>query len=712
MTKEYSADAGTALPDTPQAPDAPAPQPTGTTFALLPLNALVTSLTNPRKTFNAEKLAELAASIAASGVHQSILARPLPGHRVPDTPREVTHEIVSGERRYRASLQAKQASIPAMIRALTDTEVLEIQLIENLQRDDLTELEEADGYQQLIDATGISKQDLGDKIGKSRRYVYGRLQLLDCGPEAQQALRTGQIDASRALLIARIPDTPLQAKAVTEACKKTYTGEPMTLRQFEQWLRQNVMLKLADAPFNILDVRLVEPAGSCKQCPKRTGANPDIFADVLATDGGADICTDVTCFRAKESAHQANLLTKAEAKGLRVISGAEARDLHNYADRFDNYSHLNQLREDTTSGEPKRLHQLLDDSALKLLQPVLIEHPNTKQLHEMVPTTETEALLLARGLVKAETAPPGKAAAKAGKPQTPADKAKAAAKIEQDITVHQGNFERRAQRDTGIAIREAAIAALQALPDDACGIRLLGPTVLRAWLLSQTAEFYFGDVECLTGSRASGASTIEQDREAACQHIERSNSSALHRMAAISLLLIEKSAGTNATADEYAKLLQLDTKSIAKAATKDLKHTHDQRIKGLTAELASLTATPGPEPKTKPAPTPPGATAQPAKAKPTRKPKLTPQEATAAIAGALQAQAVVNDVLCIRELVRVTKEIDAVTLRNTKWAGKVGTLTHKEPNYGECTVSFKGRGGGVAVFARNQLTRVQDEVPA
>jgi ParB/RepB/Spo0J family partition protein len=129
------------------------------TFAHIPLAHIVTSRTNPRKHFNPARLQELAESIRASGVRQPVLLRPLPGHRVADTAGMVPrpeYELVSGERRFRASGMAGVTTIPAMVGAMSDDQVLEIQLVENLQRDDLTPLEEAEGYQTLMDRTGIN----------------------------------------------------------------------------------------------------------------------------------------------------------------------------------------------------------------------------------------------------------------------------------------------------------------------------------------------------------------------------------------------------------------------------------------------------------------------------------------------------------------------------------------------------------------------------
>jgi len=171
-------------------------------FQTLALNSITPSLTNPRKAFNADRLAELAESIKASGVHQPILVRPLPGNRVGETGRKVTHEIVAGERRYRASQLAGATTIPALVRDLSDDQVLEIQIVENLQRDDLTQLEEAEGYHQLMHHSALTSDQVAAKIGKSRSYVYARLKLLDLSMECKDAMRAGTIDNSRALLIA------------------------------------------------------------------------------------------------------------------------------------------------------------------------------------------------------------------------------------------------------------------------------------------------------------------------------------------------------------------------------------------------------------------------------------------------------------------------------------------------------------------------------
>src|SRR5689334_19780351 len=163
------------------------------------LAAITASKTNPRKRFDQAALDELADSIKRHDVLQPILLRPNGG---PDT-----YELVAGERRFRAAKAAGLVDIPATVRVLSDAEVLEIQVVENLQRSDLHELEEAEGYEQLLKCSHPNGErytvdEIAAKVGKSRSYVFARLKLCALCPEARKAFYAGELDASRALLIA------------------------------------------------------------------------------------------------------------------------------------------------------------------------------------------------------------------------------------------------------------------------------------------------------------------------------------------------------------------------------------------------------------------------------------------------------------------------------------------------------------------------------
>ena len=323
-----------------------------TTFDEIRVELIVSSPTNPRKHFDQAKLAELAESIRATGVHQPVLVRPLPAHRVEDTahlkPRP-QYELVAGERRLRACAMAQMRTIPAMIRPLDDNQVREAQLLENLQRDDLTALEEAEGYEQLMQHSGLTAEEVGAKIGKSRSYVYGRLKLLNLCQEGRDAMREGWLPASHALLIARMPSSMLQVSALGNM--RDYGGSLISHREAAELMQRQYMLSLSRAPFQITDATLVPAAGSCRQCPKRTGADPDLFADVK----GADTCTDPACYKSKEEARSKRAREQAEARGLEVIDGREAKQLVPYGwnPRVEGHLRLDE-KEDSPTGEPLR----------------------------------------------------------------------------------------------------------------------------------------------------------------------------------------------------------------------------------------------------------------------------------------------------------------------------------------------------------------------
>jgi ParB family transcriptional regulator, chromosome partitioning protein len=133
----------------------------------IPLNRIQESKTNPRRTFDETKLTELAGNIRRHGVLQPVLVRPLPGGQ------DGFFELVAGARRYRASRIAGRETIPASVRELTDTECLELQLIENLQRADVHELDEARGYAALMQLRPdtYTVETLAGKIGRSEKYV-------------------------------------------------------------------------------------------------------------------------------------------------------------------------------------------------------------------------------------------------------------------------------------------------------------------------------------------------------------------------------------------------------------------------------------------------------------------------------------------------------------------------------------------------------------
>ena len=169
----------------------------------------------PRKVFNKEKLAELTQSIQDNGVLQPILVRPLPARFKTDKDDDKSrYQIVAGERRWLAALMAGLLHMPAMVRDLSDQEVLEIGVIENVQRADLNPIEEAQAYAELINQFGRKQSEIASAIGKSRPYVANALRLLNLPKLAQEYLLDGKITAGHARAILSAPDPQALAEAV------------------------------------------------------------------------------------------------------------------------------------------------------------------------------------------------------------------------------------------------------------------------------------------------------------------------------------------------------------------------------------------------------------------------------------------------------------------------------------------------------------------
>lgn len=254
---------------------------------------------NPRRTFDEAKLRELAENIETHGVLQPVLVRPLPEGW------EGEYELVAGARRFRASKLAGKQTIPATVRELTDAECREIQLIENLQRADIHELDEALGYRALRDLNPelYTVETIAAKIGKTPKYVYGRMKLVDLIPTVQTAFYEGRLTVAHALEIARLQPRD-QERALAEcfpghrsvkAILKDRKAEAVSVRELREWIEREIHLDLKNAPFDAADVNLLPTAGPCTACPKRTGNNPLLFPEIR----NKSLCTDPTCYKAK-----------------------------------------------------------------------------------------------------------------------------------------------------------------------------------------------------------------------------------------------------------------------------------------------------------------------------------------------------------------------------------------------------------------------------
>jgi ParB/RepB/Spo0J family partition protein len=367
----------------------------------VPLECIRVSPTNPRKHFNEAQLAELAESIKQQGVAQPILVRPIPKDERAAPP--LHFEIVAGERRYRASKLAGMPSIPAIVRELDDAQALEIQVVENLQRADLHPLEEAEGYELLMKLHKYSAEQLADKVGKSKAYIYGRLKLCALEPDARKAFYAGKLTSSTALLVARIPVKQLQARAVGELTKSRFHGSDavMSTREAQEHIHRNYMLALGSAPFQTTDAKLIPKAGACVTCPKRTGNQPELFADV----DSADVCTDPDCYGRKRDAWAVIRIVQAKAAGQVVIEGKEAAKVFQYGNHPTNG--FENLTEKNYNDPKQRTWKQLAKAAGVL--PVLVKNPNNGDLVELLRVEDLKPHLKELGLITRTGANPGNA---------------------------------------------------------------------------------------------------------------------------------------------------------------------------------------------------------------------------------------------------------------------------------------------------------------
>lgn len=341
---------------------------------------------NPRRHFDPKKMQELKDSIKDKGVIQPILVRPSNGK----------FEIVCGERRYKASQLAGAKEIPVIVKQLSDQQVLEIQVIENLQREDLHPLEEAEGYEALIKKHGYSAaEDIAAKIGKSKSYVYGRLKLCDLIPENRKLFYEQKISSSVALLLARVP-AHLQkeaGKAIIENDEYGYENkdQPMTYHQAKDHIEEYFMLQMKEAQFNTKEKGLARKV-SCVECPKRTGNQKELFADIQ----GADRCTDPACFKAKKQAFTQRTLTKLRAEKKEVVPQDEAERLFQYSSDTPRHKYmaLDERHYDWPSGVTVR--KML--KACPEVKTVHALHPESGKLIEMVSRMDLPKLIKKAGI--------------------------------------------------------------------------------------------------------------------------------------------------------------------------------------------------------------------------------------------------------------------------------------------------------------------------
>lgn len=274
-------------------------------FRAIALKEIEAPRDNTRKQFDEAKLKLLAESIRQDGVWQPILLRTLAQPKA----NGVRYRIVFGERRYRAAKLAGLKEIPARIQAMDDEEALGAQLVENLQREDIHPLDEADGLLRLKELKKLEIADLAQRVAKDARYVARRLALTNLIEDAREDFRKEHITLAHALEICRVAPE-IQAEALAACYEQKYVWDQKEgahssipdkekparhVRYLQEWLAQNVYLNLHQAPFKLDDARLRADGLTCIDCPQRTGHDKTLFEDIRE----GDTCLNPPCFQAK-----------------------------------------------------------------------------------------------------------------------------------------------------------------------------------------------------------------------------------------------------------------------------------------------------------------------------------------------------------------------------------------------------------------------------
>ena len=218
----------------------------------LSINDLEPNRTQPRQSFDDGAMTELADSIAQHGVLQPILVRPLLSGG---------YQIVAGERRWRASRMAGLTTVPAVIRDLTDSEVMQLALIENLQREDLKPLEEANGYKMLMDNFEFTQEEIAKTVGKSRPAITNALRLLNLPEDMQNMLERGEMTAGHARTLLSFKNED-QMKAAA----RRVTMEGISVRELEKMAKRRIRY-YDEAELALRDVlnRVVHISGTKKK---------------------------------------------------------------------------------------------------------------------------------------------------------------------------------------------------------------------------------------------------------------------------------------------------------------------------------------------------------------------------------------------------------------------------------------------------------------
>ena len=380
-----------------------------------------------RKHFPEARLQEMAESIREHGIIQPLIARVSPVD-------ESRLQLVAGERRLRGARLAGLQTVPVMVRELSDRVVLEMGLLENEQREDLTEGERARGYQTALDFRDESgdlvytQETLAAKVGKPLSYVRDRLKLLLCPEFLIAAVEEGAVALSVAMLVGRVPETKAREQAAKLVLQPDMQDVPLGYAQTRELLKERFMMSLQNCGFDpeaddLVPVVIVDGArvmgGSCVDCPFFSGNAPAEGEDDPARNSapvarkqrhggalntGVGMCTLPACWKKKQDAAWKITRSRAEEQNIKVIEGDVARALFRghqggltydsayvQMDEKPDYDEIGNLCYDNK----KPWKTLLKGKDLPL---VIARHPVSGRRIELAP--KKEAAVIAKALLK------------------------------------------------------------------------------------------------------------------------------------------------------------------------------------------------------------------------------------------------------------------------------------------------------------------------
>ena len=221
------------------------------TLSLIPIEKIQPNINQPRKTFSEEELTELKNSIESKGLLQPIIVREKGGY----------YEIVAGERRWRAAQLAQLHEIPALIKELTDIEVLEIAIIENIQRSNLNPYEEALGYKQLLEKFNYTQEELASNLGKSRVYITNLTRLLNLPDSVLKFLKDGKLTVGHARALIGVDKALEIAKSIVKNELSVRETERLVKEFSKKNLKSKSTLKEKDADTEMLESELSAELG-------------------------------------------------------------------------------------------------------------------------------------------------------------------------------------------------------------------------------------------------------------------------------------------------------------------------------------------------------------------------------------------------------------------------------------------------------------------